>query len=345
MKLTVIGIDIGGQSLKWGLYSAGSDGLCADVGARRRATSVVETGPQSTPNVTFARLYEQIISRTGRLDTSTLLVGVSTPGLIQSGTILASANLPDWHGTHLPSLISQIFGVSADRVAVANDAVCHTTNIACRNPHDRVFCLTIGTGVVGGFAAGSRVLTDAVGCGEIGHLPSDSRGYSGVLDTVSTGFAAWTCPCGSLGCVELVVSGPGLLRLGRYAAVRLNDPAFTAALGMQNSPQQNLSALVERARYGDPIACDVFALAGVVLANAAAPIRSFFNPSLIAVTGGVARSFDLLRPAFERRLGELCFPNNSLCSSAYSHRIAVDPSGLTGVAGAAELAVRQFQAY
>ncbi|MDP4032166.1 MAG: ROK family protein [Pseudorhodobacter sp.] len=201
------GIDLGGTKIEAQLFA--SDWSLAE---RRRI---------DTPHdydALVAAVAAQISwaeARAGRA----LPVGIGAAGLIhpQSGLAL-TANLPAT-GKPLPADIAAHAGCT---VTYINDCRAFTLSEAvfgAGRGQSPVVGLIIGTGVGGGVAVAGRLLQGAAQVGgEFGHMAAPAH-------LVTThGLPVLRCGCGRRGCIETLISGPGLVRLAQAVTGR----AFTA---------------------------------------------------------------------------------------------------------------------
>ncbi|RYF02914.1 MAG: ROK family protein, partial [Deltaproteobacteria bacterium] len=128
-------------------------------------------------------------------------VGMATPGAISAHTgKMKNCNTTCINGQPLLTDFEARLG---RRVRIANDADCFALSEArdgAAAGHEVVFGVILGTGVGGGVIFNGHVHSgpNSIG-GEWGHTPLV---VDGALD----------CYCGKQGCVETVLSGPGLLR-------------------------------------------------------------------------------------------------------------------------------------
>ncbi len=141
---------------------------------------------------------------------STLPVGVSAAGLINAETGLAlTANLPAT-GRPLPADIARAAGRP---VTFVNDCRAFTLSEAifgAAKGERAVAGLILGTGSGGGFAFDGVLLRGGAGIGgEFGHS------YAPAHLVVAHGLPIMRCGCGREGCIETLVSGPGLSRIAK----------------------------------------------------------------------------------------------------------------------------------
>ncbi|OYU72905.1 MAG: transcriptional regulator, partial [Burkholderiales bacterium PBB5] len=144
-------------------------------------------------------------------------VGVGTPGTLTAQGLVKNANTQCLNGQPLLRDLQARLGQS---VAMANDANCLALSEATDGAGAGaavVFAAILGTGTGAGIAVHGRVLTGPNGlAGEWGHNP---------LPWAPADEARPVCYCGQVGCVETLVSGPGLAADHQ----RLHGGAMTAA--------------------------------------------------------------------------------------------------------------------
>ncbi|WP_367123878.1 ROK family protein [Streptomyces phytohabitans] len=135
--------------------------------------------------------------------------------------------------------------------------------------HDRVVCLTLGTGVGSSFlAAGRPVHTGPL-------VPPDGHVHRLTVDG---------------GPLEDTVSRRGLR--ARYARL-----AATGTDGADGRDAPDVREVAVRARKGDAAAAGTFRYAFDALGRALAPWTGRFAATAVVVGGSVARSWDLVHPA------------------------------------------------
>lgn len=167
-------------------------------------------------------------------------------------------------------------------------------------------CVTLGTGVGSGIVCDGRILTGAWGgAAELGHLPV-RRG-------------APPCYCGGVGCLEMLVSGPGLLARAHASGYEATRP----------------SDLFDAARRGDPRARSILDEAVEDLNVAVITLVNVFQPELLVFGGGLARpAAPSWLPAVRHAIDSMALPNN--------RRVRLELARLgndAGLLGAARLAL------
>ena len=201
------GIDLGGTKIEARLF----DEDLNEVDRRRIPT----------PRADYQDLLDALDAQMNWLDAQSkgCLIGVGAPGLInpQSGVIFC-ANLPA-SGQMLRADLSQRLGRP---VSLINDCRAFTLSEALMGagqPFDSVMGLVIGTGVAGGYTVNGHLASDLNGGqGEYGHLPMPAS----LVERHNLPVQA--CACGSIGCFETFLSGPGLSRLSKVKTGHMKSP-------------------------------------------------------------------------------------------------------------------------
>jgi glucokinase len=151
--------------------------------------------------------------------------------------------------------------------------------------------VAIGTGLGGGIIANRQLIAGATyTAAELGHLSLDPDG--GRL-----------CACGLRGCVETVVSGPGLVKtmLERIA----HGEQTTLRGGFQAED------VVAAARNGDLLAQSAMAETARWLGIALSAYVALLNPQALIIGGGLGLSaFDLLVPAARSEMARRALPQS-----------------------------------
>lgn len=185
----IAGIDIGGTKIRFGIVSELGEVL-ADW-----------TIPTKIP--LYPYLEEQIL-RIKKEFPDLTGIGIGTRGMVdaETGIITFEKELEGWQGTAIKSQLETATGL---RVEVNNDANCAAlaeVQLGAAKGFRRVACLTVGTGLGGGFVFDGRIMNGSNGgAGEVGHMILYPNGL--------------LCGCGRKGCSEQYVSGTALRRLIR----------------------------------------------------------------------------------------------------------------------------------
>jgi fructokinase len=199
------------------------------------------------------RMEEEAGPRPGR-------IGIGTPGSVEPASgLMKNSNTVCLNGMPLLADLEAELGA---RVALANDADCFAlaeATLGAGAGAAIVFGVILGTGVGGGIVAHGRLLQGPNGiAGEWGHNVLDPEGEA--------------CYCGKRGCVETVISGPGLERYyaGRTGS-RLRLPEI-----LSRTHDPNSAATRERLFEG--------------LGRALSLVINVLDPDVVVLGGGVGQT-------------------------------------------------------
>ncbi|GGB42654.1 ROK family protein [Fictibacillus barbaricus] len=248
----VMGIDIGGTSIKGAVYNEHKR-----VSSIKNRTTEVAHGKEG-----ILKGLLEVIEELMHDFPETASIGIGTAGRVNtdSGEIVYSTpNLPGWQGTNVPKEIQQIVPLP---VMVDNDA--NTALIgeiwAQQKSYHSAVLLTLGTGVGGAaFLNGKLVRGHQWNGGEFGHsifIP-DGR----------------PCNCGMNGCLEQYISGSALTR-------EAQESGFTITHGREifQIAETNSSASKIVQQYVKHVALALY------------NIQTTLDPEVIIIGGGVIDS-------------------------------------------------------
>ena len=279
-----IGIDVGGTKCL---------GVAVDDSGK-----VVEQFRLPTPHADA--LCDTLIEIVAHLGEASSL-GIGVPGLITpEGVIRASPNLVGVKELALRQLMEDRLG---KKVLVENDATCAALGEwksgAAQGATD-AWVITLGTGIGGGFIAGSVLQRGAHGfAGEVGHMVVDPEGP--------------LCPCGRKGCWERYASGNGLSYLANG---------------------EKGEELLSRAKAGDADAKDVVDTFARWVALGLVNLTNMTDPEVIVVGGGVIVSADVVMPRIGHWFEQLLY---SPQHRAHPRLVAAQLGEQAGAIGAAML--------
>ena len=310
----VLGIDIGGTSIKAGLFS---------VEGKLLATETIPTGKlegeAAFGEVTTGLL--RLVTSEGREASDVRAVGLDVPGPVDDqGRIGMLANITlDADG--LKDAILRTFPGAA--LAFINDANAAALGELWQGSAKDVssfVMVTLGTGVGGGVVCGGRLVSGAFGAGgEIGHI------------TVREGEER-VCGCGRRGCLEQYASAKGIVYLYR------KECEDRGVEGVAVAHETDTLAVFKACRAGDEAAAAAIDTMVDRLGYALAQISCVVDPECFLVGGGVAGGFDL----FGEKLQD-AFRGHCLKPSAGAEIRACSLGNEAGMYGAAYSALQVAQ--
>lgn len=278
MSKTVFGVDVGGTTVKIGIFSEEGEKLSV----WEIQTRTENHGLNILPDI--AASIEEKCRENGIAKEDVLGVGIGVPGPVdEEGVVHEAVNL-GWGELNIRESLGKLLDLP---VAAGNDA-----NVAALGEqwkgagkgHQDVVVVTLGTGVGGGIIIGGRLVAGATGaCGEIGHMHLEDDEPD-------------ACNCGNHGCFEEYASATGIVRIAKRILAKSTDATVL-------DPEKLTSRdIFDAAKAGDAVAQRITEKYGYYLGKGCAIIASVLNPELIVLGGGVSKAgsviLDLLKPSF-----------------------------------------------
>lgn len=259
-----LGIDLGGTKLEGVLLDRHGQ-VCWSCRERTPAGDYAGTVAALAAMVAAARAQARALSGAPHLS-----VGVGTPGSAVGG-LMKNCNSTCLNGRPLQADLQAAIG---QPVRLTNDANCLALSEATDGAAAGaavVFAAILGTGVGAGIAVHGHVLHGPNGlAGEWGHNP---------LPWADAADPAPPCYCGQVGCLETLLSGPGL-----------------AADHQRHTGQQlDAATVAAQAVAGDPAAQATLQRHAQRLARALAGVINLLDPDVIVLGGGLSRMAHLYR--------------------------------------------------
>lgn len=288
MKKYCIGIDVGGTTVKIGLF---------EINGKLMEKWEIPTRREENGKYILNDIKQSVLEKITHSDidiSDVEGVGIGVPGSVtKDGTVLGCVNL-GWGIFNLESEVKELFPNMT--VKVGNDA-----NVAAlgelwqgsaKGYLDAVM-VTLGTGVGGGIIIGGKIVTGATGgAGEIGHMPVNPNETE-------------HCNCGKQGCLEQYVSATGIVRT---AKILLRESDEKSALREYDIEKITAKDVFDCAKARDIIATMVVSEFGYYLGTAFAHVASVVNPEVFVIGGGVSKAGEIIIDAVEHYYRKLAFP-------------------------------------
>ena len=264
----VLGLDIGGTSIKMGVVTRGGKIL---------ATAKVPTGELDNAEA-FDRVSTSAVAlvRKAGKDSETLgAVGIDVPGVVLENGTLAMA----------PNIVLDLAGLTATLKAAFPIARTHALNDANAAALGEAW-LGAGDGVI----VDGKVVVGTHGAGgEAGHInvnPSEPE----------------ACGCGCRGCLEQYASARGLIRLYR------EECAASGAVEVPISHATDALAVFEAARADNPEALRACDRLADYLAHAMSIIAALVDPEMFILGGGMCGGWDTFGDACQEKYRAYAIP-------------------------------------
>jgi glucokinase len=278
--------DVGGTHLRTAVGTDGSELL----GKLHRKTHV-ELGPAGV----VAQIVEMV--RTSAAEAGIRAEGaaamvIAAPGPLdpKTGIVIEAPNMPGWHRVTLADDVRRLLGVPVYVINDANAAAVGEFHFgAGRGCHNLVY-LTVSTGIGGGVLVDGSLLDGSDGtAGEIGHMTIDMNGPR--------------CPCGNIGCLEVLASGTSIGRIFRERLASGGTSVVT-----EWTDHATGKDVTRAAAMGDPLALEVFAGAAYALGVGVVNVVNIFNPDVVVLGGGVTQAGDRLFDPVRALVAERAMP-------------------------------------
>lgn len=267
--MKIVGIDIGGTMIKYGLLSL--EGQILESGeVATEASKGVEVLFGKLCDIVEKYSHEEIggiaVSGTGQIDGSI--------GKVIGGNEI----IPGWIGTNLVEKLEKKFNLPA---VLENDVNCAALGekwLGAGKGQDNFVCLTIGTGIGGGIVLNRDIFRgDTCVAGEFGHIQVVKDGVQ--------------CLCGKKGCYERYASATALLRMAKE----------------RTGLDLNGKEIFDREKAGEPVFVQLIKDWVDYFTDGLSTIIYIFNPPLAVIGGGVTKQGDYLlnkiSESLENKLG------------------------------------------
>lgn len=291
------GIDLGGTKIECAVLNPDLETII-----RKRIATEADKGYKHILSQ-IKKLVDEVMAETGEIPTS---IGFATPGVLEpESKRMKNCNTVCMNGMPMKDDLEKLLAVP---VTLANDANCfalaETLMGAGKDYPDAevIFGVIMGTGVGGGLIVDKKIITGHHGLGgEWGHNVLEENGDP--------------CYCGKRGCVEKVISGPGLQSYYTRISgenITLKDILKKHFEGSDNHATATIERLLEN--YGKAIS---------VLVN-------IIDPDLFIIGGGVG-NIDLLYSEGYERIKKYVF-NNGKLTTPICKPVLGDSAGVFGAA-------------
>ena len=287
MGMYCFGIDVGGTSVKCGLFL--TNGTLVEQW--EIPTRLENNGSSILPDVADAiktKLDERGITK-DNVDG----VGIGIPGPVnENGEVPMAVNL-HWGFKAVASELSALTGLPAKAANDANIAALGEAWKGAAAGSSDVIMVTLGTGVGGGIIVDGKIVTGHHGAGgEIGHANVDHH------ETES-------CNCGNRGCLEQYASATGIVRMAKKELAASGENSV-----LRDAGEISAKAVLDAFKENDPVAVATMEKVGEQLGGALAIICCVTDPETIVIGGGVSKAgqplIDCIRKYYREYAFESC---------------------------------------
>ena len=271
MKKYCFGIDVGGTTVKMGLFTTEGELLDKwEIPTRKEdgGTYILNDVAASVE----AKLAEKNIAKD---DVAGAGIGVPGPTL-DTGYVSICVNL-GWKDKNPANELSELLSIPVKAGNDANVAALGEMWKGGGEGYLDVVLLTLGTGVGGGIIINGEIAPSHRGVGgELGHI------------TVNPDEEA-TCNCGNHGCLEQYASATGVVRIAKKLLAASKEESSLRTLETVTAKD-----VFDAAKAGDHLAVEAVEVLGKYLGLVVANVALTVDPDVFVIGGGVSKAGQVL---------------------------------------------------
>lgn len=272
MSKICIGVDIGGTTVKLGLFTENGENLHKWEIATRKENG----GMYILQDVAVS--IQETLENKNIAEQDVIGIGIGVPGPVLNNEIVVECVNLGWGRTDVAATMQKLTAI--DNIKVGNDA-----NVAALGElwkgggqgYKNMVLVTLGTGIGGGIISNGKILTGSNGAaGEVGHITVN---YD---ETVA-------CNCGKKGCIEQYASATGIVNETKKALMT-NEVETVLKVNEELTAKQ----IFDAAKAGDVFAQQMVEQLCKNLGRALAQIAQVIDPEAFVIGGGVSKAGEVL---------------------------------------------------
>ena len=271
MKKYCFGIDVGGTTVKMGLFTTEGELLDKwEIPTRK------EDGGAYILNDVAASVEAKLAEKNiAKEDVAGAGIGVPGPTL-DTGYVSICVNL-GWKDKNPANELSELLSIPVKAGNDANVAALGEMWKGGGEGYLDVVLLTLGTGVGGGIIINGEIAPSHRGDGgELGHI------------TVNPDEEA-TCNCGNHGCLEQYASATGVVRIAKKLLAASKEESSLRTLETVTAKD-----VFDAAKAGDHLAVEAVEVLGKYLGLVVANVALTVDPDVFVIGGGVSKAGQVL---------------------------------------------------
>ena len=266
-----IGVDLGGTTVKMGLFSEGNE-LIEDW---EIDTDRTDNGANILNDIVAS--IDEKLDEKGIAKNLVDGLGIGVPGPVVDGVVDQCVNI-GWGRFNLVEELSTLSGLQVYAGNDANVAALGEYGSGAGKDYSSILMVTLGTGVGGGIVDNGCIIEGHDGYGgEIGHMVVNP------LETIR-------CVCGKYGCLEQYSSATGVRRIAMQCLSKSDEASSLRQYGDKLTAKD----VFEEAKAGDKVAEKAVDTALKMLGFGIANICHVTNPEAVIIGGGMAKAGDYL---------------------------------------------------
>lgn len=283
MQKKCFGIDIGGTTVKLGLFTV--DGELLDKW--EIITRKEENGSYILQDINDS-LNNKMVEKSITKD-EIEGIGIGVPGPVtENGTVLKCVNL-GWDVFNVEEEVTRLTGFKTKAGNDANVAALGEVWKGGGRGYKNIIMVTLGTGVGGGVIIDSNILCGSKGAaGEIGHITVNYEEED-------------ACNCGKHGCLEQYASATGIVK----EAKRLLEKTDKATK-LRSFEKLSAKIIFDVAKEKDEIAIELVEQLGRNLGIVLSHVAAVVDPEAFVIGGGVSKAghvvTDIIKKYYEKNV-------------------------------------------
>ncbi len=273
MNRVSVGVDLGGTSVKFGIFKL--DGTLI------KKWQIPTNRENNCKNVIsdIAKSIRKNLTELNYTLKDCVGIGMGVPGpVLLHGYVEVCVNL-GWKKCYPARELSDYLeGINVELGNDANLAALGETWQGGASGSENAVMVTLGTGVGGGVIMDGQILTGKNGmAGEIGHIH--------ITDDENT-----ICNCGSYGCLEQVASATGIKNMAIKKLTKTNKNSRLRKYGSYI----NAKNVLDEAKRNDEMALEIMDEVSRYLGIALSQLTMTIDPEVFVIGGGVSKAGDFL---------------------------------------------------
>ncbi len=278
----IFGVDIGGTTIKMGLFEA--------TGKLLKKWEIVTDTYDEGKNILkdIAKSIHMCITSRNIKRQQVIGIGMGVPGPIKSNGVCPSCANLGWKDENVKAKMAALSGI---RTVVANDA-----NTAALGESfvgggaKNMVLITLGTGVGAGVIVDGKIVPGFNGAGgEVGHIlvnPEETK----------------PCGCGKMGHLEQYASASAIVRIAKAELEGYEGESL-----LKDVSDMTAKDIFKAARKGDEFAISIVETIGRHLGRTLSILAVILDPEMFVLGGGMSNAGDMLLETVIRHYKEYAF--------------------------------------
>lgn len=285
MKQYAFGIDIGGTTVKMGLFeTTGTLVEKWEIPTRKDNGGSLILGD-------IAASIKDCLNKKEISADEVEGIGIDVPGPVIHETVVNHCVNLGWGVLDVAKEVTALTGI--ENVKVANDANAAALGEMWQGGgkgHKNVVMITLGTGVGAGVILNGKIVPGSFGAaGEVGHMQMKKD-------------ESIVCGCGKKGHLEQYASATGIVRKAQELLVESDRPSMLRDVQYLSSKE-----VFDCAKKGDELSLEIVDFVGQMMGDACARISTVIDPEIYVIGGGVSKAGKILTDSIQKYFKEEAF--------------------------------------